>query len=138
MERLGIANDVLWHDRFIRDEDVKYYFSASDVLLQPYKSATQSGVTQIAYQFGTPVIVTNVGGLSEIVTDGQTGFVVEPDALSITRAIEKMYENHLLQQMAENMISEKHRFSWDYFAEQLDKLYESVRPAGSVRPGRSC
>ena len=122
-ERLGIAGDLLWHDHFIRDEDVKYYFSASDVLAQPYKSATQSGVTQIAFQFETPVIVTNVGGLSEIVSDGHTGFVVEPDISSITHAIEKMYEDNRLQQMSENMIAEKHRFSWDYFTEQLEMLY---------------
>jgi len=93
------------------------------VLAQPYKSATQSGVTQIAFQFETPVIVTNVGGLSEIVSDGHTGFVVEPDISSITHAIEKMYEDNRLQQMSENMIAEKHRFSWDYFTEQLEMLY---------------
>lgn len=122
-EHLGITNDVLWRDHFIRDEDVKYYFSAADLLVQPYKSATQSGVTQIAYQFETPVIVTNVGGLSEIVSDGQVGFVVEPDALSITQAIKKIYENNRLQQMSENMISEKRRYSWDYFTEQLEELY---------------
>jgi len=125
-ESLGIIDDVLWHDHFIRDEDVKYYFSASDVLVQPYKSATQSGVTQIAYQFETPVIVTNVGGLSEIVSDGQVGFVVEPDILSIAQAIEKIYENNRLQQMAENMVSEKRQFSWEYFSEQLEILYEKV------------
>jgi len=123
MECLGITGDVLWHDHFIRDEDVKYYFSAADVLVQPYKSATQSGVTQIACQFETPVIVTNVGGLSEIVSDGQTGFVVEPDALSISKAIERIYENDQIQQMSEKMISEKYRFSWDYFTEQLEKLF---------------
>ena len=133
VECLGIANDVLWHDHFIRDEDVKYYFSASDLLVQPYKSATQSGVTQIACQFETPVIVTNVGGLSEIVADGQTGFVVDPDVQSITRAIEKMYENNRLQQMAKNMITEKRRFSWDYFTEQLEKLYDLLRQ-DSKRP----
>jgi len=126
MERLCITSDVLWHDHFIRDEDVKYYFSAADVLVQPYKSATQSGVTQIAYQFETPVIVTNVGGLSEIVSDGQTGFVVEPDAMSITKAIEKIFEDDRLQQIAENMISEKRLFSWDYFTEKLEKLYDTV------------
>jgi len=126
MKHLGITGDVLWHDHFIRDEDVKYYFSAADLLVQPYKSATQSGVTQIAYQFGTPVIVTNVGGLSEIVSDGQTGIVVEPDALSISKAIERIYENDQLQQMSEKMNSEKRRFSWDYFTEQLEKLHEKV------------
>jgi len=128
MECLGIGSDVLWHDHFIRDEDVKYYFSAADVLVQPYKSATQSGVTQIAYQFETPVIVTNVGGLSEIVPDGQVGYVVEPDAPSITQAIEKIYENNRLQQMSENMIAEKRRFSWEYFAEQLENLYNQTKP----------
>jgi glycosyltransferase involved in cell wall biosynthesis len=127
IERLGIGEDVLLHDRFIRDEDVKYYFSAADMVVQPYKSATQSGVTQIAYQFETPVIVTNVGGLAEIVPDGQAGYVVEPDAAPIASAIGKMYENGNLQRMAENMITEKRRFSWDYFAEQLEKLYETVR-----------
>jgi len=126
MERLGIVGDVLWHDRFIGDEEVKYYFSAADVLVQPYKSATQSGVTQIAYQFETPMIVTNVGGLAEIVPDGKTGFVVEPEALSIAQAIEKIYQNHHLQRMSENMTTEKRRFSWDYFAEQLENLYRST------------
>ena len=123
MDLLGIRGDVLLHDWFIRDEDVKYYFSAADVLVQPYKSATQSGVTQIAYQFETPVIVTNVGGLAEIVPDGKTGYVVEPDALHISRAIVKIYENNNLQRMTENMMTEKRRFSWDYFTEQLEKLY---------------
>ena len=124
VERLNISNDVLWHDHFIRDEDVKYYFSAADVLVQPYKSATQSGVTQIAYQFETPTIVTNVGGLAEIVPDGQVGYVVEPDATQIACSIKKIYENGNLQRMSENMIAEKRRFSWDYFAEQLEKLHE--------------
>ena len=127
-ERLGIGSDVLWHDHFIRDEDVKYYFSAADALVQPYKSATQSGVTQIACQFETPVIVSNVGGLAEIVPDGKTGYVVEPDALSISHAIERIYENDRLQQMSENMAAEKRRFSWDYYTEQIENLYHLLKP----------
>ena len=127
MERLGICGDVLLHDRFIRDEDVKYYFSAADLLVQPYKNATQSGVTQIAYQFETPVIVTNAGGLAEIVPDGKVGYVVAPDAAQIARAVEKIYENGNLQRMSENIVSEKRRFSWDYYAGQLENLYELTR-----------
>jgi glycosyltransferase involved in cell wall biosynthesis len=122
IERLGIGDDVLLHDRFIRDEEVKYYFSAADILVQPYKSATQSGVTQIAYQFDLPMIVTSVGGLAEIVPDGKTGYVVESDALHIARAIEKIYENDNLQSMIENMAAEKNRFSWEYFTEQIVSL----------------
>ena len=126
IERLGISDDVLLHDRFIRNEDVKYYFSAADILIQPYKNATQSGVTQIAYQFQTPMIVTDVGGLAEIVSDGKAGYVVKPEALQIAGAIEKIYETGNLQRMSENMKIEMYRFSWDYFIEQLENLYERV------------
>ena len=125
MERLNIGSDLIWHDQFISNEDVKYYFSAADILVQPYKSATQSGVSQIAFQFETPMIVTNVGGLSEIVADGKLGYVVEPDPQSIAHAIEKMYENNRLKQMTENMMAEKQRFSWKHFAEQIENLYKS-------------
>ena len=126
IEHLGIGNDVLLHDRFIRDEDVKYYFSLADVVVQPYKSATQSGVTQIAYQFETPMIVTNVGGLAEIVPDDKVGYVVEPDAVPIASAIEKIYQNGNLLRMSENMKTEKQRFSWEYFTEQISELYRKV------------
>lgn len=126
IELLHIGEDVLLHNWFIRDEQVKYYFSVADVVVQPYKSATQSGVTQIAYQFETPMIVTNVGGLAEIVPDGQAGYVVEPDVVPIAQAIEKIYQNGNLHRMAENMVAEKQRFSWDYFARQLERLYELV------------
>ncbi len=71
----GLQDEVLLHDRFIPDDDVKYYFSAADFVVQPYKTATQSGVTQIAYQFCVPMVVTTVGGLAEIVPDGRVGYV---------------------------------------------------------------
>ena len=74
----GLQDEVILHDRFIPDEQVKYYFSAVDFVVQPYKTATQSGVTQIAYQFCVPMVVTDVGGLSEIVPDGRVGYVCEP------------------------------------------------------------
>ena len=124
IERLGIKNDILLHDRFIKNDEVKYYFSAADVLLQPYKSATQSGVTQIAYQFAMPMIVTNVGGLAEIVTDGITGYVVDTDETEIAQAIEKIYEKDRLKIMSENVTARKSQFSWNYFTEQLEKLIE--------------
>ena len=74
----GLEEEVTFHDRFIPDERVKDYFSAAEFLVLPYKSATQSGVTQIAYQFRLPVIVTRVGGLAEIVPDDRVGFVCPP------------------------------------------------------------
>ncbi len=126
IEQLQIHDDVLLHDWFICDEEVKYYFSAADIIVQPYKSATQSGVTQIAYQFEVPMIVTNVGGLAEIIPDGQVGYVVESDATLIAQAVEKIYENGNLQKMRENLKTEKKRFSWEHFTAQVEKLYETV------------
>ncbi len=88
----GLQEEVLLHDRFIPDEEVKHYFSAADFVVQPYKTATQSGVTQIAYQFCVPMVVTKVGGLSEIVPDGRVGYVCEPTSEGVADAIERMYE----------------------------------------------
>lgn len=72
-----MEHEVVLHDRFVPDDEVKYYFSAADFVVQPYRTATQSGVTQIAYQFCVPMLVTDVGGLPEIVPDGRVGCVVE-------------------------------------------------------------
>jgi glycosyltransferase involved in cell wall biosynthesis len=127
IERLNLSDDVILHDHFIPDDEVKYYFSAADFLVQPYKSATQSGVTQIAYQFETPMIVTRVGGLPEIVPNEKIGYVVEPQAIQIAEAIEKIYQNENLQRMSSNMKIEKKRFSWEYLAEQLEELYLKIR-----------
>lgn len=124
--KLGIGDEIIWHDRFIKDEEVKYYFSVADMIVQPYKSATQSGVTQIAYQFELPMIVTDVGGLAEIVPDGEVGLVVTPDAKEIARAIEKMYENEGLSGMTEKIKIRKQQFSWEHFTEQIEKLYHTV------------
>ena len=124
--RLDIADEVVLHDRFIKDEDVKYYFSAADMVVQPYKSATQSGVTQIAYHFEVPMIVTNVGGLAEIVPDNKVGYTVAPDASRIAQSIEEICKNDNLQRFAQNLKTEKQRFSWEHFAGQLLELYNAV------------
>jgi glycosyltransferase involved in cell wall biosynthesis len=126
IEKLGLHNDILLHDRFIKDEEVKYYFSLADMVVQPYKSATQSGVTQIAYQFDVPMVVTDVGGLSEIVPDRKVGLVVPPDASAIAQAIEEIYAQHYLQNFKMNIKTEKLRFSWDYFTEKITELYQTA------------
>ena len=124
IEQLNLSNDIIMHDWFIRDEDVRYYFSLADMVVQPYKSATQSGVTQIAYQFETPMIVTNVGGLAEIVPHEKAGYVTEPDAGRIAEAIEEIYKDGHLATFRENIKSEKFRFSWDYFTSQIETIME--------------
>ncbi|MDR2039130.1 MAG: glycosyltransferase [Bacteroidales bacterium] len=126
IEKLGLNNDVLLHDWFIKDEEVKYYFSLADMVVQPYKSATQSGVTQIAYQFDVPMVVTDVGGLSEIVPDHKVGLVVPPDSSAIAQAIEEIYSQHYLPDFRVNMETEKLRFSWDYFTGKITELYQTI------------
>ena len=123
IERLGLQDRVVLHDRFIADEDVKYYFSAADCLVLPYRTATQSGVTQIAYNFSLPMIVTRVGGLPEIVPDGRVGLVCEPDADSIATAMQQIYSGDTLSVMRENFAEERKRFSWAAMCDKLEEVY---------------
>ena len=122
----GLQDEVLLHDRFIPDDDVKYYFSAADFVVQPYKTATQSGVTQIAYQFCVPMVVTKVGGLAEIVPDGRVGYVCEPTPEGVAGAIERMYEGDTLQRFRSAMREEKRRFSWEEMCSRITELYGLV------------
>ncbi len=122
--KLGLADDVILHDWFIPDESVKLYFSLADLLVLPYRSATQSGVTQIAYHFDVPMIVTDVGGLPEIVPDGVTGYVAETTPESIALAIEKFYTDGNANRLRENFAEEKKRFSWSAAAEAIEELYK--------------
>ena len=123
----GLQDDVILHDHFIPDAEVKYYFSAADCVVQPYKTATQSGVTQIAYQFCTPMIVTGVGGLAEIVPDGRVGYVCPPTVEGVAEAIERIYEPGVLERCRENCVEERKRFSWEEMCSRIEELYAMVR-----------
>lgn len=104
---------------FIPADQVRFYFSASDLVVQPYRSATQSGISQIAYHFDKPMIVTNVGGLPEIVTDGVSGYVVAPEPEAIATAMKDFFEQKRAENMAEGVRREKVRFSWEHLVETL-------------------
>lgn len=107
---LGIDDEVIWKTEFVPDSEVKYYFCAADLIVQPYKSATQSGVTQIAYHFEKPMLVTRVGGLPEIVPDGKVGFVVEPSPDAVAEALER-FRNEA-PDFSEGLKAEKQKYSW--------------------------
>jgi len=109
---LGINADVELRTRFIPDAEVNAYFCAADMVVQPYKSATQSGVTQIAYYFEKPMLVTDVGGLAEIIPNGKVGYVVAPDAQSIADALVDFYENDRGKFFSENVKIEKEKYAW--------------------------
>lgn len=117
---------IIGAHHFIKDEDVKYYFSAADVVVQPYKNATQSGVTQIAYQFNKPMIVTNVGGLPELVEDKKAGYLVDVNAQAICRAIENIYDSDTLEQMTNFVQKKKHSFAWETMVHNIFELKAQI------------
>ncbi|MDO9040089.1 MAG: glycosyltransferase, partial [Bacteroidota bacterium] len=112
IKKNNLADLIELRTDFIPDEEVNLYFSAADMVVQPYKSATQSGVTQIGYHFNKPMLVTNVGGLAEIIPDGRIGYVVEPDSQSIADALVDFYENERMTEFEANIVEEKKKFSW--------------------------
>ena len=127
IEKLGLTDSIVLHTNFIANDAIVNYFCASDIVAQPYKEATQSGVTQIAYHFDKPMITTNVGGLSEMVPDGKVGYVVEPDSKQIADALFKYFSEDMESQFVENVKEEKKRFSWDILLKSIDSVaFEKV------------
>ncbi|MDB5228786.1 MAG: glycosyl transferase family 1 [Bacteroidota bacterium] len=122
ISELNIRNKVELHTRFIPDDEVAKYFCAADVVVQPYKHATQSGVTQVCYHFNKPMIVTNVGGLPEIVPDNKVGYVVEPESGAVAAAILKFYNENKEQEFVQNILIEKQKYSWSKMVENIKLL----------------
>ncbi|MBS1778308.1 MAG: glycosyltransferase [Bacteroidetes bacterium] len=114
----SIADSVKLFTEFIPNEEIKYYFSATDLVVQPYRTATQSGITQVAYHFEKPMVVTNVGGLAEVVPDGRVGFVTQPDPTEIATAVVRFFEEGI-PHLQENIQAEKQKYSWDTFLKNL-------------------
>jgi len=115
IKELNIENQVVLHTDYIADNKVKYYFCAADIVAQPYRTATQSGVSQIAYHFAKPMLVTNVGGLPEIVPDGKVGYVVAPHPDEIVEALVDFFSKKREQIFIENIKTEKEKYSWTTF-----------------------
>ena len=112
IHKLNIGERLHLNTFFIPDCEVNRYFSACDIVAQPYRTATQSGVTQIAFHFLKPMLVTNVGGLAEIVPDGKIGYVVEPDVKQITEALVDYFHNDREAEFSENITEEKKKYAW--------------------------
>ena len=122
IKKAGITDNVKCHYSFIPDNEVGKYFSAADVVVLPYKTASQSGIVQIAYHFDTPVIVSNVGGLPEIVDEGKTGYCVEPNSNAFAKAIKAFYEKDNISEMNSKISDYKSRFSWDNMVSAIEEL----------------
>jgi glycosyltransferase involved in cell wall biosynthesis len=119
VEKHGLHQMVHLRTDFIPNSEVRYYFSAADVVVQPYKHATQSGITQVAYHFEKPMIVTNVGGLAEVVPDGKVGFVAEPVPESIADAVVKFYQPGSIPDLQKHILEEKKKYSWEAFTKVM-------------------
>jgi len=117
-----LENRIELHTKFIPNDDVRLYFSAADIVAQPYRNATQSGVSQIAYHFETPMIITNVGGLSELVPHGEAGWVCEPMAESLAAAIVSMYVPKRLDYIRNSLKELKKQFSWPSMVKALEEV----------------
>ncbi len=124
VNKMNLQDEIIFFSRFINDDEVRYFFSPAELVIQPYKSATQSGVTQIAYHFGKPMLVTDVGGLSEIVPHGKCGYVVKPDPASIANAIIDYFENNRKEQFTRGVKEEKTKFTWDKLTSSILNVYK--------------
>jgi glycosyltransferase involved in cell wall biosynthesis len=120
--KLKLGNFVELRTVFIPDSEVRNYFSVADIVAQPYRTATQSGVSQIAYHFEKPMLVTNVGGLAEIVPHGKVGYVVDVEPAQIADALVDFYENKRAAEFIENIKTEKLKYAWSQMTEAINNL----------------
>jgi glycosyltransferase involved in cell wall biosynthesis len=122
INELDIESNIILRSDFIDESDVKNYFCASDMITQTYRTATQSGVTQIAYHFERPMLVTNVGGLAEIVPNNKVGYVTTQNPNDIADAIIDFYSNKREGEFVKNVSVEKSRFSWQSLIDGIESL----------------
>ena len=119
-------NNIIWISDYVPDSSIATYFCASDLIVQPYKSATQSGVAQIAYHFEKPLVVTNVGGLPEIVPDGKVGYVVNPNPGEIADAIIRFLENTDKNAFLTNIKEEKKKYQWNILTKKIKEMIANM------------
>jgi glycosyltransferase involved in cell wall biosynthesis len=124
IDRFGIREDLILHTDFIPDKEVKYFLCATDCVVQPYRHATQSGVTPLAYHFEKPMIVTNVGGLPSVVPE-KAGLIAEPDPGDLSDKIITYFqlgENYFLPQLRE----EKKKYSWTRMVQEIITMANAI------------
>jgi glycosyltransferase involved in cell wall biosynthesis len=124
---LNLSEKVSLFIRYIDDTEVSAFFSAADVCVLPYKSATQSGIVQIAYNFNLPVIATDKGGLSEMVTDNKTGLIISSsEPALIANKIEEYFNQKYYLKFSENILAIRNEFSWQAFSDAILQLYSEI------------
>ena len=122
---LGLSDCISVYNEYIGERDVKLYVSAADFIIQPYRNATQSGVTPMAYHFLKPMLVTNVGGLADTVPHDKVGLVVEPNPSAIAKGILQLYDRGIAHFM-QHLVSEKKKYSWEQMRQSFLTLYQKL------------
>ena len=123
---LGIKDKIHIVEGFIEDKEVKHYVCSADFIIQPYRNATQSGVTPLAYHFEKPMLVTNVGGLADTVPNNKVGVVVEPTVESIAKGIQTLYQNGEQFYLPQIKI-EKQQYTWEQMANNFLLLHQQIQ-----------
>lgn len=126
IHRNGLDDRVIIRDEFIPDADLRKYFGAANLIVQPYKSATQSGVTQVAFHFEKPMLVTKVGGLDEIVHDHKMGYCVPPEPGRIAEAIVDYYEQNRQEAYTHYLRQEKCKYEWNKLTESFMRMLQKT------------
>jgi glycosyltransferase involved in cell wall biosynthesis len=125
IKTLGIEDRIILHTQFVPDEEVKNYVCSADFIIQPYRNATQSGVTPLAYHFEIPMLVTNVGALADTVPHGKVGFVVDPSVEAIANGITQLYDKGALF-FKPHIQTEKKKYSWEQMADNFLILHQQL------------
>ena len=121
-----LKDDVIITKTFIPNSEVVNYFCAADIVVQPYRHATQSGVTQIAYHFNKPMLVTNVGGLKEMVPHQVVGYVTQPNVNAVADAIDDFYSKNKEEFFIKGIQQEKLKYSWQIMVDKTLELYQKL------------
>ncbi len=122
VSRLGLEDKIIFRNEYIPQDEVRYYFGAADIVAQPYRSATQSGISQLACHFEKPMLVTRVGGLPEIVPHGKAGYVTDVSAPAVAEALVDFFENNRAAEMEAFVKEYKKQFSWSTLAKTIEQL----------------
>ncbi len=123
IKKCKLNNIITLINKYVPDKDISQYFSCSDVVVLPYKTASQSGVIQIAYNFDVPIVTTDVGGLAEYIDDGSTGILVEPNNPDeLSEVLYKNLSNNSFHKLSANIKEYKKKFSWEYFIKGIEEL----------------
>ena len=122
IEANGLKDRVVVKNEFVADADLRKYFGVADLIVQPYRTATQSGVTQVAFHFEKPCLVTNVGGLGEIIHHRKMGYAVDPEVDAIANNMLDYYQNDRQEAFTKYLVKEKELYGWDIMAQAFYRI----------------